>query len=1024
MASPSDIGPEVRIPLSGLQTRLWNFACRGVRLPEHHVQLCLQTDGPLNIPQFHRSLNALVARHEGLRARVEVAGGLAFQRVSAEGTLALPILDLSQRTSVEPDTEARKRMRVWAREPFDLSTDMLIRCRLVRLATERHWLHVVAHRFICDDESMEILARDLAAVYGALVDDLELPPPPAPLHEFFAEAHTRPQQNDDRAGYSGSRLRAGLPPAETKESSLHPSDSAAERSATRAVERGPLSIFCGQQRIGMPQLTLAAFAILLQRYTGRAEISLSVEPFTLVQSGRTRPIGPISDALPVPLAVEGSATVTEILTLAGDAYAAALSNAAITFDTVGEPPAKGGAPAPDSLTDALFVFTDRPRVEITAGGVRFRSLEEQPCFSRFSIECHVTAENERLKIQAIYRKNVCEAAVIERLLDNYCQVLAAMVAGRGLTVDELLPPIANDRILERQKSSDAEQSKETEHGPAQPPPDIVREVAEVWSELLGVSEVGIHENFFALGGDSILSVLMVAKCRQRGLHITPRQVFQHKTIASLAAVAVRETPSFASSSPSTEAGGVNLTPIQQWFFEQPQRTLGRFNQAVLLEARRGLSAAAVIKAVRSVQSHHDSLRLTFLNKDGQWRQSVGHLDSLSDCVRVDLSQVALEKRGEAVQSVVDELQSAINIENGSLARTAWFDFGPDVSGRLLVIIHHLAVDGVSWRILLEDLEAACAAAERDEAADLPPFVTPYQQWAAALSERARSSAVQSQIDYWLEVLRVPGAIPLDFNNGRNTEGSAEKISITFDPQLTSTLLQRRAEVSEVWIQQTLLASLGQALGEWTGRTAVRIDLEGHGRQDISMGIDVGRTVGWFTSLYPLSLPSNPGDQLRETLTQIRERLRSVPDQGIGYGLLRFLSPDASVRESLATAESAATCFNYLGQFDQLWSGEGIFRPLDETMSLRCGDDLRAYVLQLDASITGGQLRVDWEYSANLHRRETIQGLADSFKHHLLKLAEPGFLNDEDDPALQFALVTLDRRQLDQVLSELDPATGD
>ncbi len=970
MTTASTTVTDRRVALSEFQKWLWHFESRGVHVPEHGVQLCLQVEGPLNVARLQSSLNAVIARHDLLRARVEVVNELPFQRASAEATLALPIVDVSQRPEDDRESDARKRMRIWAREPFDLCADVLIRARLIRLGPERHWLHVVAHRFICDDESMGVLAGELAATYGAQ----EKLPPASALTETNAD------KNGHRADYWKDRVRAAL--TETS------SDSAAERSLTREVETGPLSAFCRDHQTSMAQLTMAAFAILLQRYMGEAEVSLSIQP-----ASSEKPES-ISDALPLSLAVEDSATAQEILQLTQAECATALSNAPVPFDVLTETLDQKAMPV--SLTDTLFVFNAQPLLDVTVDGVRFQSLEEQPSFSRFKLEWHVRQEKDLLRIQAIYRKEFWEADVIERMVANYGDVLASMVANIDRRVEDLLPKISRDLDVPEATEQERDSSRDL----------IERELAEVWAELLGVSEVGINENFFALGGDSILSVLMVAKCRQRGLQITPRQIFQHKTIASLATVAVRETPLSTSSTQSSGVDGVNLTPIQQWFFEQPQRTASRFNQTAVLEGRRGLNAATVVKAVAAVQSHHESLRLRFSRDGEQWRQFVGDPNSIGDCVCVDLSDVPAERRADEVRLLMDQLQSDIDVEKGTLIRTAWIDFGPDEAGQLLVIIHHLAVDGVSWRILLEDLERAYTMAARNETIELTPVVTTYQQWAMALNERARSSAVQSELNYWLDVLRTAVTIPNDFNDGLNTENSARKISVTFDPEVTATLLQGRAEVSEAWIQQALLASLGQVLSKWTGRTATRIDVEAHGRQDIATGIDVSRTTGWFTSIYPLRLGA--------TLTQIRERLKAVPEQGIGYGLLRFLSIDADVREMLKDAESAAICFNYLGQFDHLWSGDGIFRPL-ETLTLRHRDDLRAYVLQLDASIVGGELRVDWEYSENLHRPETIQRLADSFKHHLLELA-----NAEEDPTLQFALVALDQHQLEQVLAELDP----
>lgn len=1019
MSSAHVINTEITAPLSELQKRLWHFEKLEPGSPADHISLCLQLEGPLNIDQFRRSLNQVLARHEALRARADMFEGLVVQRVNTECALALPIVDLSHRPGADGQAEARKRMQVWVREPFKLRKDTLVRARLVRLGADHHWLHVVAHRFVCDDESLMILVRELAAIYHSAISGCELPRAPSTvsyqeLINLYADRET------ERAAYWRSQVRVIFASAERRRVNAREPDSALEFSAAKAPVTEQFKTFLRDRGFGMADLTLSAFAVLLRSHTGKKSVPLNVMSPASERVGTTQIIGPMADAFPLRLEVDGSAIAEEVVRQVKDTCAIALSNAPLLFDVLADFASDGRGTEFDLLTDTLFAFSHRPRADAEAGSVRFCVPDEQTRFSRFNLEWHVREENDWLWISAFYKKQAYEATTVEHLLKRYCSVLAAMALQLDQKVDVLLPPVTNDRIDQPQLADSEVAPGESELEQPHPERDrIERDLAEIWAELLRVDKVLIHDNFFALGGDSILSVLMATKARQRGLLVVPRQVFQHQTIASLAAVVAYETPPLAPPSRSSLTGSINVTPIQQWFFEWRQEYRSHFNLAALLEGRPGLDAASVVEAVRAVRSHHDSLRMRFVQESGEWKQVIGEGDSLSECICVDLSERSVEEREEVIKSVADELHSSIDIENGPVMRAAWFDCGPETSGQLLFIVHHLAVDGVSSRILIEDLEAACLAASHGKAASLPRVITSYRQWAVALDEHARSPAVQLEADYWLGVLEASGKIKLDFNKGRNTVSSARHISIEFDQETTLSLMRRQTEATEVWIQQALLASLARALGEWSARAEVRIELEGHGRRDISPEIDVTRTVGWFTALHPLRLRTSPGDWPGRTLAQIREQLRDVPQQGIGYGLLRYRSSDAGVRGRLTDAGDADVCFNYMGRFNHFWSEAALFRSLKGTGVWQSGDAQRAYVLQVDALIADGRLHIECEYSANLHRCESIQSLTDYFKRFLLELSEIDFDAAQDYDSRRFDLAALDQNQLARVIAALD-----
>ncbi|MDQ3917141.1 MAG: amino acid adenylation domain-containing protein, partial [Acidobacteriota bacterium] len=314
-------------------------------------------------------------------------------------------------------------------------------------------------------------------------------------------------------------------------------------------------------------------------------------------------------------------------------------------------------------------------------------------------------------------------------------------------------------------------------------------LAAIWQEVLGVERVGIHDNFFELGGDSILSLQVTARANQAGLRLVPAQMFQHQTVAGLAAV--------AGTSPALQAeqglvtGEVPLTPIQRWFFEQEQPDPHHFNQAVLFEARRPVEPEAFRRALALVLAHHDALRLRFeRDESGGWRQYNAGLSDEVPLEEVDLSGLPAPERPEALTAAANRLQASLNLEAGPLVRAALFRMGEGEPARVGLFIHHLAVDGVSWRVLLEDLQTAYGQLERGEEARLPPKTTSYKHWAERLAEHAASEDARVETAYWLDPARGEGRpLPRDFPGGENTVGSARTVSVSLGAEQTRALLQ-------------------------------------------------------------------------------------------------------------------------------------------------------------------------------------------------------------------------------------------
>jgi len=522
-----------------------------------------------------------------------------------------------------------------------------------------------------------------------------------------------------------------------------------------------------------------------------------------------------------------------------------------------------------------------------------------------------------------------------------------------------------------------------------PRTEVEAKLAGIWAQVLGVERVGVTDNFFELGGDSILSIQIISRAAQQGMRLTPRQMFQHQTIGELAEVAGAASETVKGSEEQGEVtGGVELTPIQEWFFEQELAQPQHWNQAVMLRPRRELAAGVVEQAVGALERQHDALRMRFRREGGQWE---GRLESVAESERaapyavIDLSEVGVAEREGVLTAAAGQVQRSLNLSAGPVWRCVEMATGKGELGRVLVVIHHLVVDGVSWRVLLEDLQRGCEQAGAGAEVVLPAKTTSWQRWAELLQEHAGSQKVLAEAEYWSGAGAGAGELPVDYAGGRNCEASVESVSVGLGEEETRALLREVPGVYRTEINDALLTGLGRALGRWTGRRQVVVELEGHGREEVGREVDVSRTVGWFTTLYPVTLEVSAESMESEPeqaaaigtdLKRVKEQLRRVPGRGLGYGLLRYLSPAPALRQQLRQTPRPQVVFNYLGQFDQVLGEDSLWRLGGESAGPSHGmDEPRPHLLTINGSVVGGKLRLTWTYSRELHRRETIEQVA-------------------------------------------------
>ncbi len=580
-------------------------------------------------------------------------------------------------------------------------------------------------------------------------------------------------------------------------------------------------------------------------------------------------------------------------------------------------------------------------------------------------------------------------------------------------------PLSANGKLERKCLPQPDRPEPAELRYEEPQTPIEKILAAIWRDLLGLKRIGRHDNFFEAGGDSIISIQAVSRARQAGVVITPKLLFQHPTVAALAMAAGHSRCIVAEQ--GTVSGKVPLTPVQHWFFEQNPSNPEHWNQALWLRIKPGLNPDLFDYAIKRLLMHHDALRLRFNRQNGGWEQRIVKAETQAVFERIDLSGVPAAQQPARLEAAASILQARLHLSEGPLLRAAWFDLGEEQNSRVLLAIHHLAVDGVSWRILLEDLALVCRQSMSGQSVALPAKTTSFKQWSEHIVQHANSGHLPLDQAYWLDQRRHRiTALPVDRPEGGNSFAMEDEVTVTLTAAETLALLQDVPGAYRSQVDELLLTALTLTLCEWQQSTAVLIDLEGHGREELIGDLDVSRTVGWFTSIYPalLSLDGDASEYVRnnsgilsphpnplpkgegascrsysvgDALKSIKEQLRAIPLHGVGYGLLRYLSEAAS---RIAQQPKAQIMFNYLGRLDAAIDGDAPFVPSRAATGANCAPGaLRTHEWAIVGGVADGCMQLSWRYSRERYRKDTIETLAGHYLRRLKALIAHCLLPD-------------------------------
>ncbi|WP_373293242.1 amino acid adenylation domain-containing protein, partial [Saccharothrix coeruleofusca] len=990
---PTDAAPLPRaprgvpLPLSPTQRRL--FSLDGTA--EHTTGIGLRLSGPLDVPRLADALDALARRHDALRTTFDTADGEPVQLVAAEGEIPLRVVDSDDVDGV---------LAAELAEPFDLRKGPLTRAVLVRTAPEEHVLLLAQHHIVTDGWSVALLVDELADLYAGA-----RPPEPAAQYPDFAVWDAA---RDDLAPHLEfwRRRLDGVEALDLPTDRPRPP----LRTTSGAVLRRPLDAELVRRLAGVGRahdatlfMTLtAAVQVLLSARSRQRDIAVGT-----VSSGRERAelervAGFFVRTLVLRSWVDPALPFTAFLDRVRATTLEALEHDAVPFDRLVAELRPDPDPSRSPLVQAVVALQQPLLRRTRMGELEVREHDLPRPSARFDVVVEFWPRDDSLVLTVEYNTDLFDAATAQGLAEDLESLLRLVVEDpdrplgrlveldfppddgvlrvRGLRVD----PTEVERVLLRHDDVSAaavvadgdrliayvtpgastpgsaalrgflEQVLPAHLVPSAfvvvpeldrdalpaPPPEhdtqaryvaprtpVEAVLAGVFAEVLGARRVGVRDNFFALGGDSILGIQVVTRARQAGLVLTSRDIFTHQTIAAIAPHVTRDLPTAADQGPVT--GEVPLTPVQRWFLDRHTVRPEHFDQAVAVEFDADVDRGALATAVAALVEHHDALRMRFHRDASGWRQ------------------------------VNAAPQAAPDPSWGPLLRAEVV--GPR---RVRLTAHHLVVDGVSWRVLTEDLMTAYEQARRGRTTHIGRKTTSFREWALRLAEHTASGGFDDELPHWASVVTEAADVPRD-REGPNTAGSERVVTVRLSERETAALLKDVPSAYRTQVNDVLLTALGRVLADWTGRRRVLVDLEGHGREELFDGVDLSRTVGWFTTIFPVALElprAERGTDWGGALKAVKEQLRAVPRRGIGYGALRHLAG----RELACDPDVS---FNYLGRFTA------------EQRDLELSADPaapRPHLLDVVGKVQDDRLEFSWHYSRNVHDDATVARLAEEF----------------------------------------------
>lgn len=925
---------------------------------------------------------------------------------------------------------------------FELTRPPLMRVLLAR-ESEQSWRLVITHHHVLlDGWSLSLLFNELAERYRHIGEMTHFVPADAPAFTAYLE-----WLEDINAAASETWWGAFLSGATDSRLPELMGGSRSGMHITSGIVPLPIlerfNVLCREIGVTTAAAAAALWGLLLSRLTGETDVTFGVTVSTRPEqlSGSERIVGLLVNTVPMRIRLDESMGLSPYLSEVHSQLGQVRDHAHVSLARI-QRWATAGRRDQRLHLDTLFVFENYPTADSTAssalGVSEARSREETGFAATLLLEPSV----DGLTINLMHDLARLDDGFANLLVERFSVLLQSIAEG-----DPSLPLQAHDHRTTRDQDagsaglviaatgrpagigeagavqwvsangttqpsgtrgrvladgsivSDLKEpsrvaplpirAEQRSHGSMSASEKLI---AAAMGEALDVSAVGPEDDFLALGGDSIISLKAAALARKTGVMVAPDQFLTLRSPRKIALAVSASTSSVIIDKPDGTVT-IPLGAIQERFFTQGRHHPDHFNQALMFVMDRGTNCAALQEALTTLEQVHPALRFRYSEHHTGFVQDIAAPTGLP-LEHADLSNVPDADLAATITARCQVAQSSLSLTTGPCARAVWFDLGPLRDPRLLIVIHHLCVDGVSWRILLDDLAQAYDQAEMGNAPQLSKEATTFASWVQAVRNYARAPDREPDWQHWLNIASADTwQLPRD-GTGDSLTGSEQVLEVALSANETELLLRGEVARKGTGINAFLLGTLGHTLMGAEGG-ALRISVEGHGRESLGLPIDLSRTVGWFTSLYPLLIEIGAHATPAQAIEAAQQAL-SRPDAGVSYGLLRYCTNDPR-SEQLAGAQ-CDVLFNYLGQLDSIVSAYPVKGwAIEPTGRDEAIGEQRDYALDINGQVTNGCLKLAWTFDPNRNSVTTIARLAQSHLSVMRSMLEQSDSADKHSP---------------------------
>ncbi|MFH8804250.1 condensation domain-containing protein [Streptomyces sp. NPDC017936] len=1041
-------GPQhAHLPLSKAQLGMWLAEQADPSGSRHQIAEYFDITGALDTTAFVRAVSQALFEAETLRIRVADSPDGPRQFLVPVPDTPVALLDLSAED--DPEAAALGWMHEEVNRPIDVTTEPVFTIALLTLSGRRTLWFQRAHHLAVDGYGAALFTERVAALYSEAVGGTAASRSPfAPLAALLAEEAEYPGSPDfvrDRDHWL--RTMADRPvPASLSNRPWRRCTAATRRSVRLSTDQAALLRAAFGRSVA--PAAVAVTAVLLHRATGVEDVVLSL-PVT-ARRGRTARATPSmsSNVVPLRLGIQDSTTFADLTGRANVAIKQALAHQRYRAEDLhrdlGYRRSERGLAA-----TSVNVMTFPHEFAIGGLPVTAHNLSNGPVPDLAVGLCRRPGAGLTVDLDAGVELHRPEDA--DQYLDALVGLLtdAARDPHRRITDAEgpgTVPPwpgaaASSAQPMVRPAARPAEATEAAEgRGDTEA---AERFLVGLFGDVLALDDCDSGESFFELGGDSVMAIQLVARAREAGWALTLKQVFAHETAQALARVAERVSEHGGTALPGNHdrfTGTVPATPMTAWLGELSDQ-VDAYHQSVVLRSPGDLTEDGLRVVLQALLDHHDLLRARLVAPDCSLVVDSPRPGAAAALVeRVDAAGYGEDELAAAATARVPAAAARLQPRKGVMLQVCWFDRGPGAAGALLLVVHHLAVDAVSWRVLLRDIEAGWSAYREHRPVILAPVPTSFGAWAARLHADARTPGRIAELPYWQDVLSGDGPLlgnrPLDPTI--DTAGSSVRLPVRLDPVVTAPLVTDAPAAFHGSVPDIVLGALAVAVARHRaerGRPSdagILVDVEGHGRGARLPGADPSRTVGWFTTVHPARLDPGAVDRTDAharrraagaAVARIKEQLRSAPEDGFGFGLLRYLN--SGTAEQLRRLPRAQILFNYLGRVTE--PGSADWAPLPGVEVLRDGRDAAmpaSHALTLDVLVVeeGGkpQLHALWSAPAGCVDRGELQELSHRWCEALTDVTDHvATMRTSVHTPSDFFLKGLSQAEVEELESELE-----